>query len=199
MEFSDALKNRRSCYDIGKDVSISQDRILEIIKEAVKHTPSALNSQSARVVILLGEDHDKLWDMITEKLRSIVPTNKFGPTELKMKSFKAGYGTLMFFDETKTTNSLMEKFALYKNNFIPWAEQANGMLQHVVWVALEQEKLGASLQHYNEIVEAAAKEEWGIEKSWRMIAQMPFGNIISHPGAKEFMDINDRIRVFGKK
>jgi len=199
MEFFDALKNRRSCYDIGKDVTISQDRILEIIKEAVRHTPSAFNSQSARVIVLFGEDHDKLWDMIMEKLRKMVPTDKFEPTELKIKSFKAGYGTVMFFDETKTTNSLMEKFVLYKNNFTPWAEQANGMLQHTVWVALEQEKLGASLQHYSEVVEAAVKEQWGIEKSWRMIAQMPFGNIISHPGEKEFMDINDRVSVFGKK
>ncbi len=30
-----------------------------MIYHAVKHTPSAFNSQSARVVVLLGEQHDK--------------------------------------------------------------------------------------------------------------------------------------------
>lgn len=198
MEFLEALKNRRTCYDIGKAVSIPQEKIIDIVKESVRHTPSAFNSQSARVVVLFGEEHDKLWDITMENLRKIVPADKFEPTELKINSFKAGYGTVLFFDETNTTNSLMEKFALYRENFMPWAEQANGMLQHVIWVALEQEGLGASLQHYNEVIQESVKNQWGICDSWRMIAQMPFGNVVSPPGEKEFMDINERVKVLKK-
>lgn len=62
-DFSTALKNRRSHYAISKDSVISDERIQEIVNEAVKHTPSSFNSQSARVVVLLGEQHDKLWNM----------------------------------------------------------------------------------------------------------------------------------------
>jgi len=57
-DFSAALKHRRSHYAISKDPVISDERIQEIVNEAVKYTPSSFNSQSARVVVLLGEQHD---------------------------------------------------------------------------------------------------------------------------------------------
>lgn len=196
MELLKALKHRRTYYDIGKNIEISKEEITEIVKTATKHTPSAFNSQTARVVVLFEKEHDKLWDITMENLRKIVPADKFAPTEAKINSFKAGYGTILFFDETEITNSLMEKFPLYSHNFTPWAEQANGMLQHVIWMALEQEGLGASLQHYNEVIEKDIKNEWYLKGSWRLIAQMPFGKILSLPSDKEFVDIEERVLVF---
>lgn len=65
---------------------LSDDRIKEIIEHAVKHTPSAFNSQSARVVLLLENQHDKLWDIAKEALRKIVPADKFSETEDKINS-----------------------------------------------------------------------------------------------------------------
>ena len=54
---------------------ISDDRIKEIIDHAVKHSPSTFNSQSARVVLLLGSHQDKLWDLTKEALRKIIPAD----------------------------------------------------------------------------------------------------------------------------
>ncbi|NFV72581.1 nitroreductase, partial [Clostridium botulinum] len=34
---------------------------------------------------------------------------------------------------------------------------------------------GASLQHYNELIEEDVKKEWNIPNNWKLIAQMPFG------------------------
>ena len=64
--FLTAIADRRSIYGISKESPISDDRIKEIIDHAVKYTPSAFNSQSARVVLLLGSQHDKLWDITKE-------------------------------------------------------------------------------------------------------------------------------------
>lgn len=198
MEFIKALKNRRSYYDIGRDVKISEDKITEIVKEALKHTPSAYNSQSARAAVLFGKHHDRIWDIVMEKLRAIVPVEKFARTETKINSFKAGFATVLFFDDSTTTDGLKAKFPLYSENFGIWAHQANGMAQHSVWVALEQKGLGASLQHYNELIEDAVKQEWNLDKGWKLTAQMPFGNIVSHPGDKEFMNLEERVFVFDK-
>ncbi|MFY9394542.1 MAG: nitroreductase family protein, partial [Halanaerobiales bacterium] len=63
--FLEAIQKRRSYYGIGGEKIVSEERIEELVKEAVKYVPSAFNSQSARVVILFGENHKKLWD-ITE-------------------------------------------------------------------------------------------------------------------------------------
>ncbi|GIP37006.1 hypothetical protein J31TS4_02860 [Paenibacillus sp. J31TS4] len=98
-DFVAALKARRSIYAISKDPVVSDERIHEIVGEAVKYTPSAFNSQSARVVILLGEHHDRLWDLTTETLRAIVPADSFPDTAQKMQGFKNGYGTVLFFED----------------------------------------------------------------------------------------------------
>lgn len=86
-DFYEAIKERRTFYGISKEALVSDDRIKEVIEHAVKHTPSAFNSQSARVVLLLGDKHDKLWSITKEALRKIVPEDKFGSTEEKNKLF----------------------------------------------------------------------------------------------------------------
>jgi len=85
--FYEAIEGRRSHYGISKDEVVSDDKIKEIIEHAVKHTPSAFNSQTARVVLLLDNHHTKLWDITKEALRKIVPEEKFSPTEEKINMF----------------------------------------------------------------------------------------------------------------
>jgi len=195
-DFLTAIKDRRSIYGISKESPISDDRIKEIIDHAVKYTPSAFNSQSARVVLLLGSQHDKLWDITKEALRKVVPAENFAPTEEKINSFKSGYGTILYFEESSIIESLQQQFALYKDNFPVWAQQSNGMLQFAIWTALEMEGLGASLQHYNELIEDEIKKEWGIASSWKLIGQMPFGKPTAPAGEKQFQPIEDRVKVF---
>ncbi|WP_032121022.1 nitroreductase family protein [Clostridium amazonitimonense] len=195
-DFCTAVKERRTIYGISKEVTVSDERIQEVIEYAVKHTPSSFNSQSARVVVLFGESHDKLWDITKEALRKIVPADQFSSTEAKINSFKSGHGTVLYFEDTDVIKSLQEKFALYKDNFPVWSQQSSGMLQYVVWTSLEIEGLGASLQHYNELIEDEIKKQWNIQNSWKLIAQMPFGNPTAAPDEKSFMPLEERVKVF---
>ncbi|USB32922.1 nitroreductase family protein [Paenibacillus sp. YPG26] len=195
--FFDAVKNRRSIYAISKESPISDERIQEIVNEAVKHTPSAFNSQSARVVVLLGEQHDKLWNHTEDILRKIINNDEnFKSTAEKMESFRAGYGTVLFFEDTNVIGGLQQQYASYADNFPIWSEQSSGMLQFVVWTALEQEGLGASLQHYNPIIDEAIVSEWGIPESWKLRAQLPFGKIVAPAGEKQFQPLEERVKVF---
>ncbi|MBV7273233.1 nitroreductase family protein [Clostridiaceae bacterium UIB06] len=195
-DFYTAVADRRTFYGISKESVISDEKIKEIIEYAVKHTPSAFNSQSTRVVLLLGEHHNKLWDNTKEALRKIVPPDKFAPTEDKINSFQNGYGTILFFEDTSIIESLQNQFALYKDNFPIWAQQSNGMHQYVIWTALETEGFGVSLQHYNEVIEIDVKKEWNIPDNWKLVAQMPFGKPTSAPGEKQYQPLEDRVKVF---
>ena len=87
-DFITAVKERRTYYAISKKSSISNEQIKRIVEEGVLNTPSAFNSQSARTVLLLGEHHDKLWSIVKETLRNIVPAEKFQPTEERIDSFR---------------------------------------------------------------------------------------------------------------
>lgn len=195
-DFNSAVEERRTHYAIGKDISVSDDVIQATVEHAVKHSPTAFNSQSGRVVVLLNESHDKMWEITRESLRKIVPADSFQPTNDKMDSFKNGYGTVLFFDDHSIVEGLQQQFTLYKDNFPVWAQQSNGMLQFVVWTALESEGLGASLQHYNEVIESDLKNEWKFPESWKLIAQMPFGKPLAAPGEKQFSPVEDRVKIF---
>ncbi|TJX13520.1 nitroreductase family protein [Tissierella creatinini] len=194
--FIDAVKARRSYYGISKEKVVSDERIEEIVKHAVFYTPTAFNSQSGRVILLLNKEHDKLWDMVMEALRKHVPADKFESTEQKINSFKAGYGTVVYFEDEDITKGLQEQFPSYAHNFPKWAEQANGMLQYIVGVSLEQEGFGASLQHYSELITEEFKKEYNITDNWRMVAQMPFGKPTMTPGEKDFTPIEGRLKTY---
>lgn len=194
--FQEAIKDRRTYYAIGEGSPVSDERIRETVEQAVLNVPSAFNNQSARVVLLFGDAHQKLWSIVMETLRSIVPPESFAKTEEKINSFAAGHGTVLYFDEMETTNALMEQFPAYRDNFPVWAQQANGMLQFAVWTLLEQEGLGASLQHYNPLIDDAVKTEWKLPQSWKLVAEMPFGEPTGTPGQKEFLPLDQRLTVF---
>lgn len=191
----EALKTRRSFYNINRDILVSEETILSLIEETVKYTPSAFNSESQRVVVLLNEKHEQVWEMIKAAIKKLVPENEFKKSEDKINAFKAGYGTILFFDDAKTTEALIEKFPLYKSNFLKWAIEQNGMLQGNVWVGLSEMGIGASLQHYNELIEEQVKTAFNIDKSWTLQAQMPFGNIVTRPDVKPKKSLSERMVV----
>lgn len=195
--FFDAVKARRSCYALSKESVTTDQRIEEIVGEAVKHVPSAFNSQSARVVILLGQQHDRLWDLTKAELRKIVPAENFQATEDKINgAFRSGYGSILYFEDTEVVKGLQQQFPGYSDNFPIWSNQSSGMLQFVVWTALELEGFGATLQHYNPVIDEAVQAAWNIPASWKLLAQMPFGKPVAQPDPKEFKPLAERIKVF---
>lgn len=196
VDFYTALENRRSIYVISKDYVASDEKIQEVVEFAVKHVPTSFNSQTGRTIVLLGEQHDKLWDLTTETLRGIVPADSFAPTQEKMDLFKAGYGTVLFFEDQSIVRSLQEQFVLYADNFPVWSEQASGMLQLAVWTGLEAEGFGATLQHYSPLIDEKVAAEWNVPADWKLIAQMPFGKPAAPAGDKEFSSIEERVKVY---
>ena len=195
-DFYTAVSERRTLYGISNEAVTSDEVIEEVIQHAVKHTPSAFNSQSTRVVLLLAKHHEKIWNITKEALRKVIPTDQFASAEDKINSFRNGYGTILFFEDQSIIESLQKKFALYKDNFPVWAQQSSGMHQYVIWTALEMEGYGVSLQHYSELIEAEVKEEWDIPSNWKLIAQMPFGKPTAQPNEKQYQPLEDRIKVF---
>ncbi|MGV6988262.1 nitroreductase family protein [Testudinibacter sp. P80/BLE/0925] len=196
--FNQLQKARRSIYSIGKNVELSKDSLTALIKQTVREAPSSFNSQSSRVVVLFGAEHEKLWDIVLDTLRKIVPTDAFAATETKVNSyFKAGFGTVLYFEDQDVVTGLQRQFATYAENFPIWSEQSGGMAQYAVWLALTEAGLGATLQHYNPIIDQEVAKTWGIPASWKLRAQMPFGSIEAAAGEKTYMDDEQRFKIFG--
>lgn len=189
-------RKRRSQYALGKNLPMGNEQVIALIKEAVRLAPSSFNSQSSRVVILLGEQSEQFWELTREALRPLVAADAFVATENKLASFAAGAGTVLFFEDQDVVKGLQEQFAAYADNFPVWSEQASGIAQFAVWTALAEAGIGASLQHYNPVVDDAVASTWDIPESWTLRAQMPFGSNEAGFDEKTFMDDEQRFRVF---
>lgn len=196
MSFLDHIKQRRTIYAVGKNVALTPEQIESVIKEAVNHSPSAFNSQTSRIVTLFGESHLQFWNIVRETLRKIVPEAAFEGTNTKINSFAAGYGTVLFYEDQDVVKSLQEQFALYADNFPVWSEHSSAIAQFAVWTALSEQNIGASLQHYNPIVDAEIAEVFDIPANWKLRAQLVLGSIEAPAGEKTFMAEADRFKTF---
>lgn len=197
-EFLDLQKKRRSIYALGKDVSKTPEELNTIVKEAIVNTPSAFNSQSTQAVVLTGAAHERLWEITLAELKKVSADEEaFAATKAKVDgAFKAGFGTVLFYTDTNIVKGLQEGFPLYVNNFPDWAEEAVGISLYAVWLRLAEEGLGASLQHYNPLIDAAVAKEFNLPENWTLRGQMPFGSIVAPASEKDYLAEDVRFRFF---
>lgn len=191
------IRVRRSIYHLGRDKTPEPQNVVNVVKEALKYCPTAFNSQSGRAVVLFNECNQMVWDLTAAVLKAQIAPEQFEKTAQKLNSFAAGEGTILFFIDEATTCSLQNQFPLYADKFPVWAEQANGILQYMVWTMLAEQGVGASLQHYNPLIDEQVRLAFDTPKDWRLTAQMPFGSIAAPAEDKTFLPLEGRYKVFG--
>ena len=192
-----AFDERRSVYALGNELPVEPQAIVNMAERVLLHTPSAFNSQSSRLVVLFGAEHQQLWDIAEEKLRAAVGDGDFSGSKQKLDGFRAAAGTVLFYEDKNVTQSLQEQFALYADRFPVWAQQTSAMHQYAMWTELRTLNVGANLQHYNPLVDEDAAKAFAIPDSWELVAQMPFGNIVEPAGEKTYQPVNERMKVLG--
>lgn len=188
MSIIKSLEKRRSYYSINKELPVSEAEIEENIKKVTELVPDAFNMKSARVVVLFGKQHDKFWDEVFDVFEGKVSKDK-------LSTFSSGAGTILYFYDENVVKGLQEKFALYADNFPVWANHANAMLQLSIWTMLRELNVGASLQHYNPVIDERIKKVFNIPENYKLVAQMPFGGIVDEPAPKDAEDVNKRVSI----
>ncbi|MBT2601852.1 nitroreductase family protein [Peribacillus frigoritolerans] len=191
----EAIINRRSIRKVKKNDNISKERINELLKIAL-HAPTSFNMQSGRVVVVMDDQHERFWDIVKETLRSRVPEESFAATVERLQGFRDGVGTILFFENQETIEQMQEKAPSYKEQFPYWSHQGSAMLQYAIWMTLTAEGIGASLQHYNPIIDEEVMKTWDLPGKWSLIAQMPFGEPNEQPGEKTFLPFEDIVKFY---
>ena len=187
MKLIDDLKQRRTYYNLNKILPVSKSEVKRVVEEITELVPDAFNMKSARVIVVTDNKQDELWDGIYDVFEGKVPRDK-------IDGFKAAAGTILYFYDTEVVETLQKQFPLYANNFPVCANQANGMLQINIWTGLRELGIGANLQHYNPVIDSLVQEMFEIPKSWKLIAQMPFGGIVTEPEPKAKENIEERVK-----
>ncbi|USS93398.1 nitroreductase family protein [Fructilactobacillus ixorae] len=194
----DLMKQRRTIYHLGKNVQFDQAELYRYIKEIVRNTPSAFNSQPVRAVVLFNEHHAALWDIVETTLEEQVAPDAFLRTKAKISSFRDAYASILFYTDMDVVKDYTDNPALatYQYQEYNWSEEAQGNAQFAVWTGLEENGLGVNIQHYDPLINAAVASRFELPASWQLRAEMNFGSIEKPADAKEFMDDADRFKLF---
>lgn len=196
-EFLNLIEQRRTIYALAKNVKQTPEYLTDLIQRTIRESPSSFNSQSSRAVILFNAEHEKFWNFVKKELQTYATDEvAAAKTEAKIDSFAAGLGTILFFEDMSVVKDLQTRFALYAENFPIWAEHSTAMAQFATWTALHTEGLGASLQHYNPIVDEQVHNEWDIPQNWKLRAQLVFGSIEAEAKEKTYIENAERFKVF---
>lgn len=186
MKITESLKTRRSYYAINRELPVSVEQVIDMAKELTELVPDAYNMKSSRVVVVHGEKQDQLWNAIYDVFEGKVARDK-------IDSFRNGSGTILYFYDRKVVEAFQKQFPRYADNFPIWASQSSGMLQLSIWSGLRELNIGASLQHYNPVIDKAVKDLFNLPEEYVLTAQMPFGGIAAEPGPKDKEDIGKRV------
>jgi len=193
----DFFKRRRSFYRLNRDVTVTDDELVKAVHFVVMHTPSAFNSQSSRLVLLLGESHERFWNIVCENISRVVSHSAFEKSRKKIEtSFANGYGTVLFFEDALVVEELKKNYPLYSVAIPVYSQHTSAMHQFALWLLLSDFKLGASLQHYGELVEEDVKRAFSLPETWHLVGQMPFGHPLDTPSEKSFIPVEERVMVF---
>ena len=199
MEYQDAIAARHSAYmldDRIEDAGVSADDVLAMLRSIAPKVPSSYNSQSARLILLTGEDHRRFWGIVEDILRAKVDDDKrFARTEVKLRGFAAAAGTVLFYEIDSVTEGLKETYPSYADVFPTWAEHGNAMIQFAVWTGFYDMGLAANIQHYNPIIDARVADEFSVPEGYRLVAQMVFGRETQVPAGKPKLSGEDMVSV----
>ncbi len=104
--FLAAVENRCSCYSLTNTSPISEARVREIVYGAVQPAPSGFNVQSARAVVLLHKEHQRLWDMADALLRDQMPGPAYQALAPRVAGFRAAHGSVLWWEDQVALDSL---------------------------------------------------------------------------------------------
>ena len=128
-----AIIARRSLYALtdtpNPDVPhVSESRIKEIVSLILTHAPSPFNVQSARCVILLGDNHKKMWDEADRLAKGSVPQQVYeGFLKPRIQGFKGALGSVLFFEDEAALTAMKEKNPMVAQMMPEWSEHSSGM------------------------------------------------------------------------
>lgn len=201
-EFITQISSRRSIYALGRRSILSDKELTDLIKKSVRESPTSFNSQTSRVVILLGDQHERYWNEIAvPALRKAVGNDDaaFEKGSQRMIQFRDAYGTALFYEDQGAVKAMQEKVAIYADRFPEWSTQSSGMAQINTWSALSLAGYGANLQHYGNLTQKPLAEAFGIPTNWQLYSELVFGSPEKEAGEKTYIDDDERFRVFGSQ
>lgn len=189
----DVIEKRRSNYDLGNNLEISKKDLINLLRKIIYYAPSPFNVQSSKIVLLNKKSHHLLWTTVVEEfLKKNNNGNLLDSDKAKIKREDKAYGTILFYKDERVIEEFKEKLDAYEQKSLDsWCIEESAMLQMNIWNELRLKNIGAHIVHFDDIDEEVSVA-FDIDKNYKLVAMMVFGNIIQEAAVKPKKDIDKR-------
>lgn len=167
------LKRRRSVRRVkGGEID---PQLISGILEAARWAPSPYNVQPWHFVVV-REGNNRLWDTIEAAERAERKGKNLERALERPKGFRGSIFTILIYrDQGAVERMLAEYSYLDPVAFDDWVRQALGMAQLLLWLAVTERGLTASLQHIQHAEEPIAALLGMPQDRFQLVAIMPVG------------------------
>lgn len=178
-EFTDLLGRRRSIRKL-RDGPLPPGTIGRIAT-AASLVPSAFNAPPWHVVII-HERRDAFWEIVEMAFREQLTADRLDRYLARLDGFRSGIGAVLVFEDRVAVESLKVSYQLPAETAQSYGQQAIGMVQLALWLAIVEEGLATSLQHWDALIEEAVAQFLDLPAGqFRLAATMPLGYPDEHP------------------
>ena len=190
----DVIEKRRSNYDLGNNLEISKKDLINLLRKIIYYAPSPFNVQSSKIVLLNKKSHHLLWTTVVEEfLKKNNNGDLLDSDKARIKREDKAYGTILFYKDERVIEEFKEKLDTYEQKSLDsWCIEESAMLQMNIWNELRLRNIGAHIVHFDDIDEEVSVA-FDIDKNYKLVAMMVFGNIIQEAAVKPKKDIDKRL------
>ena len=173
------LAERRSIRRVRSGVFALEMR--ERLMEAVRLTPAAYGLPPWRVA-LVHERREALWAEVEEGFREALDGEQLERYLDRLRGFAPGVAVALVFADNGIERELREEKGASAEVAASFVQQALGMVQLALWLAVTAEGLATSLQHWDHLVGPRLARFAGLpETEFRLAATMPIGYADEEP------------------
>lgn len=189
----DVIEKRRSNYDLGNNLEISKKDLINLLRKIIYYAPSPFNVQSSKIVLLNKKSHHLLWTTVVEEfLKKNNNGDLLDSDKARIKREDKAYGTILFYKDERVIEEFKEKLDAYEQKSLDsWCIEESAMLQMNIWNELRLRNIGAHIVHFDDIDEEVSVA-FDIDKNYKLVAMMVFGNIIQEAAVKPKKNIDKR-------
>ena len=116
-EYIEIIKKRRSYYNLSEDVDLSNEEIKYLIEDVLNITPSHMNSQTTRVLLLFDDKSKDFWKRVNETFDNKIKEEKF-------HGFYHAKGTALIFIDKDEIKAQEKDIPSYKEHFETWGHHS---------------------------------------------------------------------------
>jgi len=153
----------------------------ERLLSAVRLTPAAYNLPPWRVVIV-HERREAFWAEVERGYREMLYGDQLDRYLDRLRGFAPGVAVALVFADRRVERELQEGKGASSEVASSFVQQAMGMVQFSLWLAVTAEGMAASLQHWDHLVGTRLARFAGLpEADFALVATMPIGYADEQP------------------